>query len=216
MDSRWKSALAEFRSAFEREREAAAREQPEWMLARLDYYTSHQFPADPIADVEAFESAIGMSVPPSLRTLWSEHGAFSVFTPEVWDSLRLCSAADLLIERKSRPHWPSVYEGLCHFGNRNEFESSLTPAEVDSLRSAIFFFGRIVRSDSDFDLLVFDRAGRFGCVRYNHDWADFNGEAWRAEYSALVLGQLRTIDLDSFLTEHIMAARTKMERWNTA
>lgn len=185
METPWPSAFAEFRAAFDREREVAAPDQPEWMLARLDYYACRQFPSDGSADIDEFESAIGVSAPDALRTLWAEHGAFSVFAPEVWGSLKLYPVCELLTERRERPHWPSVYEGLCRFGNRKEFESALSAAQAHALRSTIFFFGSIARSDSDFDLLVFDRAGRFGCVHYNHDWWDFNGEAWQAEYVPL-------------------------------
>ncbi len=211
----WVAALEDYCGRFEHKRRSLGRRAPGWQREQLGrLFGVRRWATESAQALARLEGALGVSVPPILRELWTGHGGFALFDADCGDSLQVLPVERLL--RGPVSGWPCLYEFLCEYGSRREFERMLAPAEAAILREHYWAFGVVRHDDSDVDLLAFDRDGRIGRVHYRHDWAHFDAEAWRAEYAPLLRGALRVIDLDAELQARIRACRDRLEHWTPA
>jgi hypothetical protein len=209
----WPDALDEYAAMFDARCAAFPPELPPWSRERLDYFGYRRFARMSAAEVDTLAEALGLPIPLPLRTLWQSYGTFSVLHTECRESIELFSLERIRTMGERNSGWPNLFEVLCTFGARWEFEQALDPQQVEVLRSSYAAFGIVRRSDSDFELLVFDRHGNVGLVNYNHDWAHFNGAAWSDEFHGLASGKLRVVDLNEILAARIDACRQQLEEW---
>lgn len=211
--STWPAALSDYVAMLDAKRRALGADAPAGRRERLDGLFGCRREVVEDADaLAAFVSALGARLPVALRELWAGHGAFGLLDAGCWNSLTIHPLAFLQPDRRSG--WPGLYEAFRRHGVGAEFERHFTPEQNAILREHYWVFGRVQVDDSDFDLLVFDRDGRAGCVRYRHDWLHFNGDAWQAEYEPLLRGEMRVIDLDAELAARIARCRTGLESWD--
>jgi hypothetical protein len=130
--------------------------------------THHRFehkPADAEAALEAVARRAGMPLPPALAHLLATEGAFhNPWFGDVWQTLRLDSAAELL-ERRT---------GLATFiddvwAGRPELHEWFGAEALSQIDAQTFVFGFRYEDDNVHDYLYFDRRGRFDHLYFDQD-----------------------------------------------
>ena len=199
----YRDLLAEFDGRFEEILEGLAETTEDWLLEDIEsFYCSRSQPADSAETMAQLQAALGTPLPQELQELWRQ-GAFEVKDNSRRGCLEVFSAARILELGTKRADWPNLYDTLCAYGSREEFEGRLNAEQIAVLRNEFFVFGIMHINDSDKEFLVFDRQQRFGTVLYGHDWHDFSGAEWWAEYGPLCEGHLAVQPLDELLSERI-------------
>ncbi len=124
-------------------------------------------------DIARFEDLIGTPLPPALRDLYLEGGAFAhVHFANAWQTLRIDPV---------RSHLASLplESGLVAFihstwGGREELAESLDDFYVETVNANYTVFGWRYIDDNVHDYLYFDRNGLFGNFRFDQDEASHN------------------------------------------
>lgn len=116
------------------------------------------------ATLAAFEAQLGCAIPPDLRTLYLQHGAFALRDPERWRSLRLPDS------RAGLPMLAGLVDAIdALWGGRPEFAHSFDAAQIARLNREFIAFGHFFHDDNAYTHLYFTRAGGYGVLYYDQD-----------------------------------------------
>jgi hypothetical protein len=111
-----------------------------------------------------WEARIGCAIPRSLRSLYLEHGAFTLRDPSYWRSLRL-------LDSGARLHMLAGLQVAIDdlWCGRPEFTENFDSPNIDRLNREFIVFGYFCHNDNAYTHLYFTRSGGFGALYYDQD-----------------------------------------------
>jgi hypothetical protein len=125
---------------------------------------------EPIENIQTYETAYGVTVPPELVALMCDYGAFAIYMVSLRFEKRWGERQFLAIyDSKDTARFPNI-KPLCNALNFNGYYSfvddELTKEQVEHLNNNYFCFGCIGLDDGDFQYLYFDRNHHFGSFKF--------------------------------------------------
>ncbi len=153
-------------------------------------------------NITKWEAALGITVPPALKYLMCEHGAFAIYFVSMrfgrWGE-RKCLEINASPMADIDPNIKPLCAAIANNYSDHFTEQELSAEQISYLNSNYFCFGSIAHDDQDREYLYFDRQHNFGSFRFEDEDYVQNME----RLAPLLAGNSTPLGLDALLSASI-------------